>query len=892
MTSTWKTAQCRNSEKSFTTKHFISFISLFLREHLKDRFLFWRSKSPVGNLKEIVSLICNREKSHTMGKHVFFIIVMVNLGIRPFAQTFVPMPCTGYNLDGVAENTTAVSTTGGALDASDFVLYSQFYGTLYSTGFGLPNSGLMASGSRTYQLAAFTTSNTLHLFANGSDTLVFTNPQAFPVISLLCYGTQGNATASVTVRFTDNSTQVFNPLTMTDWFSVVGPVFSGFDRALRTTGVPALVGSNGNPRMMALDLPIACANQGKPVARIIVRNTSATAHVCIMAVSGQIPGYYISGNTLICSNGTSTLSASGLASYTWSAAGSFTGSNNGTITVNPNVTTVYTLSGTDALGCPGYSTIAVTVSSTTPVLSLAGTTQSVCLGAPATITASGALTYTLSSPAPNGVSFVPASTSVYSITGSNGCGAVTVTTAITVTPLSISATAANTLVCSGGATSLTAGGASNYTWMPGASNATILNTAPTSNTTYTLSGSTASCFATATIFIGTMPLPTLNIVASSTDICSGDQATLTVSGNALTYTWSPGNSNNTSITLSPLASTLYVVSATNSLNCMGTLQQVILVRQTPTVVLSASKYSVCPLGTSTLFAAGATNYTWSNNTNLNSLVLNPSATQVYSVTGSYTNQCSSTATLQVEVFNPTISVTSNTAICLGNSIVLTAGGANSYTWTNGNITFNPTTVTPSVSTIYTVNANINYTAAAVTCTASNTVQIMVNPMPSITAVSTRSSICKGEKVVLTGSSSSSPVTYVWAYGNVSVPGNTLAVFPVALQNYTVTGTDGNGCLGTAVLTVNVSGCTNIAKSGRPEAQISIYPNPSKGSFHIDGNQHATVSVFNAVGEIIRHCELNADNHFTDKIEGLDSGVYLVTTVAGGSSQSFRVVVSD
>ena len=37
------------------------------------------------------------------------------------SQNYVPIATTGYKLDGVAENTTAISTTGGALDASDFI---------------------------------------------------------------------------------------------------------------------------------------------------------------------------------------------------------------------------------------------------------------------------------------------------------------------------------------------------------------------------------------------------------------------------------------------------------------------------------------------------------------------------------------------------------------------------------------------------------------------------------------------------------------------------------------------------------------------------------------------------------------------------------------------------
>src|SRR3954468_14383324 len=88
-------------------------------------------------------------------------IILLSPG-KIVAQTYLPVATTGYSLDGVAENTTAISTTGGPLDNSDFVLYSQYYGTLYgSTAVGLPNNGTLASGTRTYQLQSFTGFNVM-----------------------------------------------------------------------------------------------------------------------------------------------------------------------------------------------------------------------------------------------------------------------------------------------------------------------------------------------------------------------------------------------------------------------------------------------------------------------------------------------------------------------------------------------------------------------------------------------------------------------------------------------------------------------------------------------------------------------------------------------------------
>src|SRR6185503_17801605 len=61
---------------------------------------------------------------------------------------------------------------------------------------------------------------------------------------------------------------------------------------------------------------------------------------------------------------------------------------------------------------------------------------------------------------------------------------------------------------------------------------------------------------------------------------------------------------------------------------------------------------------------------------------------------------------------PTISiVSSNSAICSGQSTTLTASGATTYTWNPGNISGNPIVVTPTATTIYTVTGTTGTNSA-------------------------------------------------------------------------------------------------------------------------------------------------------------------------------------
>ncbi len=786
------------------------------------------------------------------------------------AQTFVPLTTTGYSLDGVAENTTAISTTGGALDASDFVLYSQFYGTLYGGGAtGLPNNGTIASGTRTYQLQPYTGFNTVRLFAGGQDSINVLNPQPYPVISLLGFGTQGAATASITLRFTDNTTQVFTPLTMDDWFGTSPAVYSGFDRALRTTGAPALVGALGNPKFFAFDLGIACANQGKAVKSIKIKNNSASSQICVMAVSGGLPSYSISSTPAsLCSGATGTLSAVGLTSYTWLPVNNFTGSTSSSVVVTPNTSTTYTLIGTSS-GCPAYATTTIVVSNGSPVLAFSGSTPTVCLGAAATISASGALNYTLSNALANNVPFTPTASAVYTVTGANGCGVNTQTYAVAVSPLIVSASTATPNVCSGAAVTLSASGAATYTWLP--VNLQVGNAVvnPTVTTTYTLLGKIGGCNGATTLALAVKPNPTLTISPASAAICQGDSILLTGSGNAITYTWSPGGQNSTSIYARPNQLTLYTISGTNSVNCISNAQQAVFVNPNPTIYVSSINPTVCIGGPATVIATGATTYSWNQISGTATQILNPLATAVYTVMGALSTGCFGTATVLLSVYIPTLSITANTSICPGGSLVLSAGAASNYSWTNGLPPQQFVQITPLATTIYSVNALV-YGPGQITCPASNSVQVTVNSNPVVTISSNRSStvVCSGEPLRLTGSGA---LTYLWSTG---VSTSSILVNPTTTRTYSLTGTDANGCESTVQYSVKVIICTGIGELSE-HPSLKLYPNPSSGRLLIKADKASEIAIYSMSGQLVLQLSLDAKTNFEEQIQDLAEGIYSV-----------------
>lgn len=198
----------------------------------------------------------------------------------------------------------------------------------------------------------------------------------------------------------------------------------------------------------------------------------------------------------VCAGSTVSLSAVGATSYTWS-----TGPATQTTTANPTVQTTYTVTGTAANGCTNTAVSTVSVYAL-PSLNVAQTPGPVCPGQTATLTASGATSYTWNTSATTAAIAVSQSVSTnYTVTGmdANACVNSTVSTFTVNTPPVLAPTSSNSLICVGQTATLTATGALTYTWSTSANTAAIVES-PTLTTTYTVSGTDANgCTNTDTI---------------------------------------------------------------------------------------------------------------------------------------------------------------------------------------------------------------------------------------------------------------------------------------------------------------------------------------------------------------------------------------------------------
>ncbi|MCU0360714.1 MAG: glycine-rich protein [Bacteroidia bacterium] len=585
------------------------------------------------------------------------------------------------------------------------------------------------------------------------------------------------------------------------------------------------------------------------------------------------------GSNLICQGAAVTLTTDAISSYTWS-----TGSNAASILVSPSVTSTYSLTAMSPSNCITSAAITISVSNGVPILSITASSNSVCLNNTVSISASGALTYTFSGGISNGVPFTPSATSTYTIVGQNGCGTSTSLTTISIAPLPVIGIITPTIVCAGNTATLSGGGANTYTWMPGSIVGTSVIISPQQNTTYTVTGESGSCLGTNTVALTVNPNPTITASTSNFTLCEGESATLTAIG-ALNYTWQPGGFTGASVVVTPTIPTAFTVIGENSLGCTGSAQQPVIVYPTPTINTSSPNPTICPGASIVLNASGANTYSWSNGANTNTISVSPASTTTYTVVGTFTNsQCSSSKTIEVNVFVSSLAITAPTAVCVGSSATLQASGAGSYSWSNGAIG-NISVVSPTVSSTYTVTGIS--TVGAGTCSSSASVQVLANPLPTITIAATQTFVQRFCPVTFTAFGA---ISYNW----VSIgTGSIVTVTPSAQTVYSVQGTDINGCVGTATILVRIySGPCGVAINENilDHSLFQIFPNPSTGAFKIKSAEPFDLLLVNEIGQIIMEIQLQSQNNYTMEINNLQAGIYFVTPKTNHGKLGKKIVV--
>jgi gliding motility-associated-like protein len=189
-------------------------------------------------------------------------------------------------------------------------------------------------------------------------------------------------------------------------------------------------------------------------------------------------------------------------------------------------------------------------------------------------------------------------------------------------------------------------------------------------------------------------------------------------------------------------------------------------------------------------------YNWSGPNNWTSFVQNPKIPNASTLnSGTYYllvagcgDISSENTTVAVVKPRPNVVAVSDT-ICIGDTAIITASGANSYLWTPGNFTNSSLKLSPGFTSNYSV------VGTSLGCKDTATASIKVNANPTVTVNSP--GICVHDTTTLIANGA---LNYTWSNG---VLGDSIKVSPANNTVFNVVGKDINNCIDSATSTVSV-----------------------------------------------------------------------------------------
>jgi gliding motility-associated-like protein len=271
-------------------------------------------------------------------------------------------------------------------------------------------------------------------------------------------------------------------------------------------------------------------------------------------------------------------------------------------------------------------------------------------------------------------------------------------------------------------------------------------------------------------------------------------------------------------------------------------------------------------------AAGT--YSW--NTGETTPSISVDSTGLYEVTVFDPNGCSASDSIFVSVINSAIT-TSNAAICLGDTSVLTVSTPINYSiwWSDGTVNIDSIVVNPIQNTSWevTVSDGVSF------CNDSITIQVN---NPQINA-GVDISVCAGDSTTLTASGAS---TYLWDNGVV----NGLAFVPTIEGYYNVIGTDTLGCSNSVAIFLDLLQPTSSSIS---PINCVTYTAPD-GAIYTSSGQYTAI-IANAAGcdsSISINLIINTTSSGTDTQVTCDSYTWIDGKTYNSSNNSATFVLQN
>ncbi len=368
----------------------------------------------------------------------------------------------------------------------------------------------------------------------------------------------------------------------------------------------------------------------------------------------------------------------------------------------------------------------------------------------------------------------------------------------------------------------------------------------------------------------------MELDVTSYSVCIGGEVTLDATAESgADIIWDGGIFDD--IAFTPLEIGVFTYTATTLDDSDCPLSVDIEVLALPTVLPSAGDENFCEDEAIVLSAAGdADEYSW------DPLDLDPGVgTHTYTLTGTIIGGCESSETLEITVHAlPEIipSVTPDLT-CLGQDVVFSVSGAETYVWADPEIETGEdyTTTTPGVTTYIVSGTNING------CNGIGSVELEVADAIMITGTASDEVAGDDGSIAITISGGVPAYMVDWDNDGTGDFDDPASIAGLAGGAYTVAVQGSMGCEGTATFTVN----SQLAVESLEMSAINIYPNPTTNAVSIKLAGTFTYEVSNSIGQIVYAG--NVINKVMVDLSGLASGTYYFTIKSELENTIIRVV---
>jgi len=649
--------------------------------------------------------------------------------------------------------------------------------------------------------------------------------------------------------------------------NVTGTTFSWTDTQ---TGASGASGSSGSTITQTLTATGASPGTVTYTITPLAGTCNGSTTVATVTVNPIPAAPTASSNSPVCVSNTISFSVTTVAgaTYSWSGPNSYTSNVQNPSITNADVTDAGTYSVNATVnGCTGPNkTVTVVINPPPPSTLTASSNSPACTGQTLSLSTPSVTAASYSWTGPNGFSSVSENPSISNVTLAAGgtytvnatvpgCGlSGTGTVSVLVNPTPIAPTASNNgPLCEGSTLTFTASSTgTTYSWTgPNTFTSTTQNPSITTITSagagvYSVTATSLGCTSAAgTTNVVVNPIPATPTITSNSPLCVGQTLNLSTSAvGGASYNWNGPNSytattQNTSISNVALTNGgTYSLAVTVS-GCTSTTGTAnISVNSTPVTPTATVNNPVCAGDTLFLLASstGGATYSWTGPNTFTSNVQNPIITAITAaVNGTYTvianNGCTSAPATVTVAVSPTPAAPiagSNSPLCIGSTLNLTATNTGTtYNWIGPN-TFtssvrNPsiTTITSAASGVYSVTATS--TVGCVSPTA--TVNVVINSPAIVSAGGSQTVCANNSQVALNGTSSTTTGQWSTSGTGTFTPNNTTLT-----ASYTPSATEISA--GTTTLTLsslNNGACT----AATDQMVITITPSPTVSA---GGNQ--------------------------------------------------------